>query len=271
MQILRQCIPWDRQPPAGTPIDWSNPVVRSLAPTDLWVPDWFGGRNLVRPAHANTKKSSVFVGPAPHGLAINGTGVDPTTSVSGYETTAGACNYTGVSHLTMFALVSFAGHKSGTYEASLLRTDYDSVPNNTHMALDVFQNDTGYVIRPLLVTNGTSGWTTNNDVSVGLPKLNMLYLVVARYSNSIESGIRVFFSEAGGSVASLKNPSSQCTGAMTTNGAPATEMQTHLAGMAYVGAGSLFGSLYYAGISASAISDNAVRSWANNPWMIFQP
>jgi len=263
---------WDRQPPAGTPIDWSNPVVRALAPTDLWVPDVFGGRNLVRRAHADIKASQASVGPSAHGMSINGTGITTTSSVSGFETLAGACDYTGAAALTMFALLSFSGNQSGDgYEAPIIRTDQDGTPANAHMALDVFQGPASYVIRPLLATSGTSGWTASNDVNVGSPDLNALYLVVARYAPVIEAGIRVFFARAGAPVASAKNGASSASGAVTTNNGTASNMQTHVVGMAYVGAASLKGCLYYAGISASAISDDAVRSWAGNPWQIFQP
>ena len=257
--------------PPGTPLDRRNAVVAALSPTDLWVPADNGGRNLCRGGHCDTKQSQVSIGPSPHGLSIVGSGIDSTSTVSGFESANGAVDYTGASALTMFALVSFASSRSSDVEVPLLRLDSDGASNNAQCALDIFQTGTGYVIRPLIATSGTTGWSISNDVTLSNPVFNMPYLIVATYNPAVEAGIRVFVGPAGGAVVSLKNGSSAVTGTVSVLGGSTSSMSMHLGGMAYTGAGILRGWLLYAGVATKGISATLAQQWLNNPWQLFRP
>lgn len=268
--MLRRRMPWRMQPPPGTPLDWSNPIVRALSPTDFWVPGPDGGTNLCSGAHADKQMSGATIGPSPHGLAILGSGATSTNAISGYETAPGAVDYTGAAALTMFALVSVTNH-IGSYEAPLLRFDRDGYSSMGQVALDLFQGTGGYVVRPLVVTDNITGWSTNNDVNIGLPGLDIPYLIVATYNPAVENGIRVYAGPAGGAIASLKNGASTATGAVWIKDGsdPASTMQMHLCGAAYVGCASLGGCLLYAGVSPFGVDATVAQQWLANPWQMF--
>lgn len=270
--FLRQKVPWTSQPPDGTPIDWSNPVVQSLGPTDLWVPYAGGGFNLCRrSANASTQKGQASIGVTVAGKAIIGSGITSTGSASGYETEAGAVRYNGAERLSIFAIVVFTGGQSGSYEADIIRLDNDANTAQSQLALAVYQAPSAYTVRVVLATSGISGWSVSNDVVIGLPELNVPYFIFARYDPSIENGIRLFVGPCGRSTASIKNGASNCTGVVSVTSGSSSDFQLHLVGGGYVGIASLKGGLLYAGVTQKSITKETIDALCINYWNIFQP
>lgn len=269
--MLTRTIPWTRRPPAGTPIDWTNPVVNALSPVDLWVATPQGGVNVVRPRDCFTKMSNVSSDLSAFGQSLIGSGTTSTASVSGYEGQQGHANYVGSQQLAWFVLGYFTGGQSGSYECSLMRVDQDGSPGSSYsLALDLFQTPTTWIVRPLLVTSGTTGWSVNNDVTIGSPRLNALHLIAAVYNPLVSSGIRVYVGEVGNLTTELKNGSSNATGSVSAAGAIASQSM-HLVGMAATGVASLKGGLVYGGVSKTACGKNVFDALCVNPWQIFQP
>lgn len=262
----------NRQPPTSLlSINKENEVVKSgFIPKNLWIPAGWGAAEIVLGAHAFSKQANVTMAAKNGGIGIQGDG-SLTSAISGFQTPAGAVDYTGLSGITLFSIVTFnSSTNNANNEGEILRVDNNSSTGQAHVSISVFCNTSGgYVVRTAIATSGTSAWSVGVDVNVGTPTLGIPYTVIGYY-DSVAQHVYVGFGKVGHPL-SWGNSANAYSGTVTVTSGSVTNFQTHICGGGYVGLTSFPGVVYMVGVIPKVISRGLMQQWSNNPWQIISP
>ena len=249
------------QPASPVGPDWSW-----IRPKALWLPTLDFPVDVAGTADAMSIGQHVSMDESKLGRCIK-CGYSPPTGPTGYFTAPGAVNLTGLSGITLFAVVEFTDIATSG-ESGIIRCDDNTNPANASYALDVFANTK--TIRPLLSTTGISGWVVGNDVVRNEIALLTPLVIITRYQNIpgrqfldvsvVPIGKAAAWSHAG-----------TVTGTVTQTSGISSSFQTHLGGMAHTGGFNFPGNIYLAGVLPYYLENPDADRLSKYPWEVFAP
>lgn len=250
---------WDRQP------DYHVQGPGRFGAAGLWVPEPGGCFEAVHGQHAlNQGGGSTSIEYGKCGLAVRGTGSDAYVGDTGYYTTAGAGNseraLANKPSMAVVAIVEFLSLASSN-EMSIIRCD---ASGDNFYALDVYPSTK--TVRPLLVTDGATGWTVGNDVVHNEIVVNVPLVFIMRYFAG--SPIEVSVGPIGGNVNFTKT-ATNVSGLTKSSSGSYNTLKTHIGGLWYGTAYSFPGRIYGVGVFPRYITNGEARVIQNNPWSIF--
>lgn len=262
--MLARRMPWRSQPPAGTPVDWTNPLNKQMVA--CWEYD--GGKSysdLVYGKHAAT-----WVACSPTKTVTRaGRALDfprvATTTASGVVApyTADWClRDSQAAEYSAYAIFEFNEITAGfNNEADVFRA-----AGTSHQGLAVVVFPGTKVLRVAIATSSVNGWTAANDVTDSALVDGVPWILGFSYRSG--SGLRIFSGPIGG-VVRLFTP----TGVIPAGYlASSTYPDMYLAGGEYSGTMDKGGiRLQSVRMHKRALSDSEFYRIAENPWQIFQP
>ena len=226
-----------------------------IHPVHLWHPQPYP-RDLVGNAHAyhQGQLSQLEVGRS--GRSVYSTG-GSASSDTGYYADPETSNLSGLNALTVFAVVTF-NQTSGGVETGILRCESTGGAAYQY-AIDY--NSGTQQLYLLLVTNGTTGWTSSVFVTIPQPTAGIPYVVVGKWV----SGGYIYISVTPmGETPVWLTASYAVTGSISESGSGS---YIHVGGMGYYSNVTAFiGNVYLGGVLPYSIDPVAASALTQNPF-----
>lgn len=258
--------PWNKQPPIrqARPSDYAREKLTALfMPDGAGMVDLFGGPSIRSKIAAVVDSADIV------GSSIRGTETVGSTN-KGYQAPIGA--YTDINlknEFTAFAVVTLhAAPTFGGPEYIVLRSGPTSATAGLFGIDFFFVSSTQIKIRPLLSTNGTTGWSIAGDLTVNNPVLGVPYVWFMSYKNGV--GHSYGFGPVGGKVEAFNFRTSvtgqvACVAAANTLtlGALGTTLTASSSGTPAM-------SMHLAGIGSIWMPPAEIDALCANPWKLLE-